>query len=243
MRGSLELALPPGTARYARVDVTAEKHLSLSSVLPLRGLEGVVASWCGSFGTARLLDLPGSTCASQVNLTSRYYTSDGQRKQLHMSDRFFLGGPMSLRGFHLYGAGPRGTAVTPTRQNDMLPMLRSGDLCGVDDDALGGMTRVVGMLGLSAPLPFKFTSSENVRTFIFANYGALLPHSMWPLVPIAKSLSLQEAISPFRVSIGCGVSYSLGPARLELTYALPVRMARHDVIKPFQIGIGLSMNT
>jgi outer membrane protein assembly factor BamA len=235
LRGTVEVALPPGTARFAKVEVTAEKHLSLAEILPFPALRHVTASFCGSFGTARLLGGVGEAMA-MADMRRRDYASDGQRRQLNLSDRFFLGGPGSLRGLHLHGVGPR-SSLPPSSDTSSANQ-------GVDD-ALGGMSRVVGMAVLAAPVPFSFASSENMRSFLFLNAGTLLPHSLWPLTPLSTvpaPTSLGDMFTSFRLSVGCGLSYALGPARLELTYALPLRIAQHDVVKPFQIGIGLSMN-
>lgn len=236
LRGTVEIALPPGTARFAKVDVAAEQHVSLAEILPFSRLRNITASFCGSFGTARLL----GDSQAVADIRHREYSPDGQRLQLNLSDRFFLGGPGSLRGMHLNGVGPR--SFPPVS-----PVTSRGDV--VDgacmDDSLGGMTKVVGLAALSAPLPWVFATSENARTFLFLNAGALLPHSLWPLAPLSAhptGNSFNNILSPFRLSVGCGLSYALGPARLELSYALPLRMAQHDVIKPFQIGVGLSMN-
>ena len=55
-----------------------------------------------------------------------------------------------------------------------------------------------------------------------------------------KPLSLFGAM---RVSLGWGFAVPLGnAARLELTYALPVLRASTDVVKPFQIGVGMTVN-
>ena len=46
-----------------------------------------------------------------------------------------------------------------------------------------------------------------------------------------------------RASIGTGLSITLNPnIRLEATYSVPLLKASHDVIKPFQLGVGVSIN-
>jgi outer membrane protein assembly factor BamA len=45
-----------------------------------------------------------------------------------------------------------------------------------------------------------------------------------------------------RASAGVGVSTSaLGPVRLELTYAVPLRYGPRDVRRAFQFGMGLNV--
>lgn len=242
VKGIVEVAVPPGTARFARMEVTGEKHMCLGDWIHLGGLKNVTLSFCGSFGSSRLLDFNGNSLLgpTSTDLRHREYSASGERRQLNVSDRFFLGGPSSLRGLHLYGSGPR--SASASLHNNL-----AGD-SATASDALGGMSRIAGLVCASAPLPFNFTSSENMRTMVFANYGALLPHSLWPMVPLSAcakkgpSSTVWDILDPFRLTLGCGFSYALGPARLELTYALPVRASSHDILKPFQIGIGLSMN-
>ena len=46
-----------------------------------------------------------------------------------------------------------------------------------------------------------------------------------------------------RASIGAGISLTLSPAvTLEATYSIPVLKASHDNLKPFQLGVGLSLS-
>lgn len=46
-----------------------------------------------------------------------------------------------------------------------------------------------------------------------------------------------------RASVGAGISLTLSPAvTLEATYSIPVLKASHDNIKPFQLGVGLSLS-
>ena len=46
-----------------------------------------------------------------------------------------------------------------------------------------------------------------------------------------------------RASVGAGIALTLSPAvTLEATYSIPVLKAPHDKIKPFQLGVGLSLS-
>jgi outer membrane protein assembly factor BamA len=45
-----------------------------------------------------------------------------------------------------------------------------------------------------------------------------------------------------RASAGAGAAIALAPSvNLEVTYSIPILKASHDVIKPFQLGVGLSI--
>jgi outer membrane protein assembly factor BamA len=43
-----------------------------------------------------------------------------------------------------------------------------------------------------------------------------------------------------RMSIGAAYSLNLGAMKLELSYSVPMVSAPQDVVKPFQIGLGLN---
>ena len=46
-----------------------------------------------------------------------------------------------------------------------------------------------------------------------------------------------------RASVGAGVSLTLSSSiTLEVTYSVPILKSSHDVIKPFQVGVGLSLS-
>jgi outer membrane protein assembly factor BamA len=45
-----------------------------------------------------------------------------------------------------------------------------------------------------------------------------------------------------RASAGAGLAIALAPSvNLEVTYSIPILKASHDIIKPFQLGVGLSI--
>jgi outer membrane protein assembly factor BamA len=189
--GRLELALPPGSSRFVRAEGVLEKHINLSG----KALTSpVVLSLCSSIGSIlRLKD-------SVINL----------------SDRYFQGGGLSLRGWQHAGVGPRSSDPS-------------------SPDALGGTFRCNALAALSGPFPFQFPTSESIKPFAFVNCGTVLDSAV-------SSISPKVFLDSLRVSGGCGLSYAIGPARLEVTYALPIRHTEHDLLKPFQIGIGISMN-
>jgi outer membrane protein assembly factor BamA len=232
-----EVAMPPGSAQYIRAEIVLEKHTTLLPNKQNPKIGGIVGSLCGAVATTRVLDFSSlwATNISDSDDNNVHINGKGERKLCHMSDRYFLGGPLSLRGMHLNGAGPRGFRPPPagagTGAGAASPPRDVGD-------ALGGLTKITGLAALSAPLPFSFQSSESMKTLLFLNGAILLPHTVFPL-----ALPKQNNIfSCLRVSVGAGLSYSMGPARLELTYALPLLTSSHDNTKSFQIGVALGMN-
>jgi outer membrane protein assembly factor BamA len=194
LSGKIELALPPGSARFLRVEGCMEKHLNLSTTLSSvfdKLPSPVVLSLCSSFGSL---------------LRS-------QDRNINFSDRYFQSGGLSLRGWQQAGLGARSANA-------------------IASDSMGGTLRWNALTALSVPLPFHFPTSECLKTFAYLNCGTVLDF------PLGFDLFLRSV----RVSAGCGLSYSFGPARLEATYSLPIRHSEHDRMKSFQLGIGLSIN-
>ena len=68
-----------------------------------------------------------------------------------LTDRFFLGGPLNLRGFQMNGIGPHN-----------------------NKSALGANTYWVGGLNMYLPLPFKNVFNENLRVHGFLNAGNIM---------------------------------------------------------------------
>lgn len=167
--------------------------------------------------------------------------------RVHLSDRYFAGGPLNIRGFNISGVGPRSdrsdcpsvvdasaSSISPNSTSSSVRDARPGD-------ALGGVTKLTAFAVLSAPLPFRFSGSQAFRTFLFANAGSLSDQPVWPLAS-ASANRLHDVVRQARCAVGCGLSFAMGPVRLEVTYAVPLRQSVVDQNKPFQIGAGLSFN-
>lgn len=134
-------------------------------------------------------------------------------------DRYMLGGlQQSLRGFGHTGAGPRASPK------------EGGCMKG---DSLGGDIRCTATAALSAPLPLPVLyDALGLRAHLFADAGNLLP---W-------SAPLPSLLSDVRVSVGAGLAFALGVARVELNYAVPLRrVAGKDVEQRWQFGLGATV--
>jgi len=157
----------------------------------------------------------------------------GSDKTVTLSDNFFLGGPLSVRGFDLRGLGPSS-----------------------EGHATGGLSYWATGLHLYTPLPFRRQSPQRslgsgdsgqqssfgdlFRTHAFVTAGNLMPSfSYSPRRSIGQNVD--EAIRNFRMSYGLGIVMSLGGiARVELNYCYPLRAQRSDKIAPgLQVGVGL----
>ncbi len=140
-------------------------------------------------------------------------SSNDLSKTMTVADRFYLGGPLNVRGFEMRGLGPN-----------------------VDANALGGLTYFASGLHLYTPLPFLTSKttrgfSDLFRTHLWANAGNL----------ITDCRSIDEAAQNFRLTCGLGLALKIGGiARIELNYCIPLRLQRSDRPVPgVQFGIGV----
>ncbi|XP_075209779.1 sorting and assembly machinery component 50 homolog [Lycorma delicatula] len=136
-------------------------------------------------------------------------------KNIFICDRFFLGGPLSLRGFNNRGVGPFN-----------------------DGSFIGGMMYWSGALHLYSPLPFRPRAGglgDYIRTHIFINAGNLGDFNF------GDKNWLQEIKATTRMAYGAGIAMRIGQmARIELNYVIPVYFQETDsTSKGVQFGIGL----
>mmetsp|Transcript_22308 Transcript_22308/g.32932 ORF Transcript_22308/g.32932 Transcript_22308/m.32932 type:complete len:510 (-) Transcript_22308:79-1608(-) len=133
-----------------------------------------------------------------------------------ISDRFFIGGPMQLRGFVPAGIGPRaktGGASTPR------------------GDSLGGDFFYTASLAASVPFPpLAILQDSDIRLFGFCNCGTLTG---------LKSDAI-SVLKSTRLSLGGGVCMSSPFGRLEATYAAPIWYGPRDARRTVQIGVGFN---
>ncbi len=155
----------------------------------------------------------GGTVGVVRPTTWRAKDADEAQPTTRFSDRYVLGGLQSLRGFGYSGVGPRA-----------LP--REGGC--MKGDSLGGDLKYVATAALTAPLPIPLLENFGLRWHVFADAGNLLP---W-------SAPLQSMVTDMRVSCGTGVAVSLGMARLELNYTVPLKKVQgKDFEQRWQFGL------
>eukprot|EP00560_Eucampia_antarctica_P007741 CAMPEP_0197827158 /NCGR_PEP_ID=MMETSP1437-20131217/4005_1 /TAXON_ID=49252 ORGANISM="Eucampia antarctica, Strain CCMP1452" /NCGR_SAMPLE_ID=MMETSP1437 /ASSEMBLY_ACC=CAM_ASM_001096 /LENGTH=561 /DNA_ID=CAMNT_0043427903 /DNA_START=82 /DNA_END=1767 /DNA_ORIENTATION=+ len=140
---------------------------------------------------------------------------NNNKNSSNICDRFFVGGPNQLRGFMQAGIGPRA---------------KTGGSSVPGGDAMGADLYYTTTLATS--IPFPTLANTGIRLFSFVNAGALTN----------RPLSL---LATTRVSIGGGVSANLphvmNGARLEATYAIPLRYGHRDARRHVQAGMGFSI--
>ncbi|XP_038051993.1 sorting and assembly machinery component 50 homolog B-like isoform X2 [Patiria miniata] len=136
-----------------------------------------------------------------------------------INDRFFIGGPTSVRGFNFRGLGPH-----------------------ADGDAVGGEAYWAAGLHLFTPLPFmpgRGGLGDLIRTHVFVNAGNLCNLN---LEEQTVHQHLERLRDNFRWSYGAGIILRLGRiARFELNYVIPKTALHSDSINAgLQFGVGVS---
>ncbi|KAI1798397.1 surface antigen-domain-containing protein [Ganoderma leucocontextum] len=132
-------------------------------------------------------------------------------RESYFSDRFQLGGPVSVRMFRTNGMGPHD---------------------GVD--SLGG--NLYWSAGASLISDFPRKPHWPVKTHLFLNAGRLdIMDKSRPLLD-----NVLSSISKPSISAGVGLVYKLDPVRVEVNFGVPLVASKGDgVRKGFQVGIGL----
>ena len=221
---SLEIALPGGASRFLKSELFGLSRWSLGSLMGLEPstplgqyCHRVSASVAGAGGVIVPLSI------LQRNATLRPPS---------LMDRFYLGGPNSIRGFESLGLGPRSLAP------------HSGDR----GDAVGGIGKLSAVVILQLPCPTlpkharynEFLQTCDSSRLFFALSGGWLqsPHS-WQ----SRQSQLFSAMSSeVRVSASIGVTLPLPHmgGELTLTYSLPLKAASSDVLKHWQLGFSIN---
>lgn len=181
-----EVAGLGGNVGFLKNELFSQLNVALKSNFSLQG----------SFGAGVLNDI----------MTDKTYS---------LVDRFFVGGPLTLRGFNYNSIGPK-----------------------ADGCALGGSLYWIGALHLYTPLPHgpkKGTFGDLFRVHLFANAGTLTNFSS-SLKKCFESLS-----TDIRLTYGIGLAYRLGQiARIELNYCIPVLYTTDDkLMDGFRFGVGV----
>mmetsp|Transcript_43332 Transcript_43332/g.49051 ORF Transcript_43332/g.49051 Transcript_43332/m.49051 type:complete len:584 (-) Transcript_43332:16-1767(-) len=219
--GLVELAGPPGDVGFAKAQGGAAIHIPI-------GFGVVDAEGNNSSSDSSLLDhvTLHATCAGGIIQPISF---DGLCSGPTISDRFFVGGPMQLRGFLPAGIGPRtktGGSTTP------------------GGDAMGGNLYYTTSVSASVLPPGGILAEYGIRLFAFANAGTLAGLS--PLTNNHTRLQQQQPVTwmqiahSTRTAAGVGISGGTPMGRVEVTYAWPLRYGPRDARRNFQFGFGLS---
>lgn len=190
----LELAGPPGDIGFAKAQGGAAVHLPiLGEIREGLALHG---SWSGGY--------------------LKPLSYNGACKPATISDRFFVGGPMQLRGFLPAGIGPR---------------TKKGGSTSPGGDSLGGSLYYTASVSASTSPPGLFRN-YGIQMFGFANAGTV--------VGTMDGIPLQAIVNSTRTSVGAGVAASTPMGKLEATYAWPLRYGPRDAKRNVQFGFGFN---
>ena len=147
--------------------------------------------------------------------------------------RYHLGGPTSLRGFGVDGAGPR----SDRRFSSSIAGADTGKV--VTTDSLGGDHKSSVLAALSIPVTVPILAKNNARAFVFFNGG----HIGISNASVGNRINAYPWGGFIRASIGGGFSVSVADSmRLEMSYSIPIVKAPHDQVKSFQLGVGVGIN-
>ncbi|GMI35213.1 hypothetical protein TrCOL_g6729 [Triparma columacea] len=185
-----EVAGPPGDVGFAKAQASGSLHLPLLGPLS--------AHFLTSSGLVRPLTF-GGYCLP-VTLAS---------------DRFHIGGPMSLRGFKPSGVGPR-SKVGPGSDGG---------------DSLGGECFHTSTAMVSATLGGR-GGMMGARVFGFGSGGLCCNWS--------DLTSVGDGLGRTRFSVGLGLAAPTPVGRLEATYSKVLRRGKEDITQPVQFGVSVN---
>ncbi|KAF2396238.1 hypothetical protein EJ06DRAFT_534366 [Trichodelitschia bisporula] len=178
--------------------------------------------------------VPGFGLDSGVSLTAGFRAgmlyplaigSASRPQPSRINDRFQLGGPTDVRGFHLSGLGPH----------------EAGDALGGDVYAAGGASLL---------LPFPRTGKDTpLRLQLFANGGRLLGlrgRKGEEMDSAAVARGMRDTVHRLGDGMpswaaGVGIVYAHPLARFEVNFSLPVAVRRgEEARKGVSFGVGIS---
>ena len=166
----------------------------------------------------------------------------GRNQTIRINDRFFLGGPLNVRGFDYHGAGPHSEGST---RRFTVNAMKNTSFFQVRLSAV----IVIGhrVFICTRPFPFYTTAKISCPTFVFITFSTVEMYSIHS--PFVSSLSLYHSSMPStgylcsgstqtflsqltnatRLSCGLGLVLNLmNVARLELNYTVPLWTQAHD---------------
>ncbi|KAJ1550865.1 hypothetical protein HK096_004555, partial [Nowakowskiella sp. JEL0078] len=174
------------------------------------GLGGDVSFIKGEFEGQKIFSLPaGFNLSTSLRFGALLPWKDFENSRSRINDKFFLGGPLTIRGFKQNGIGPKD-----------------------GNDIIGGDTYWAAGLSLFTPLPYL---SDNIKGHIFINSGNL--KNINP--EISRSQNFLNLIQTPSVSCGLGLAVKFSIMRLEMNYCTPVVVSKNDGLKTgLNFGIG-----
>ncbi len=154
-----------------------------------------------------------------------YVQSIDAHKPVPLFERYFVGGPLTVRGFDRFSLGPsRDVAANPSDPSSSL-----------DDFQIGGNKRLI----LTAEIEFPILTAVGIRGVLFADAGNAFDNGQ----PITLKLDLfsdddQDYRDALRTAVGFGVRWfsPIGPLRFE--WGIPLSRLRDEEPLVFDFSLG-----
>jgi len=224
---SFEVRENAGHTLKSAVKHIISRDLRDSNVFPSCGsLVKVVTELAGAGGNVAFLKnelklqsnwaLNDGLVTVQLSFNAGVMKSLDDNKPPMVCDNFFLGGPLTLRGFDMRGVGPNS-----------------------DGSFTGGESYWSSGFHIYTPLPFIPVSGgfgELFRTHFFVNCGNVGNFSLSDL-----PATWEEQKNTLRLVSGLGLAMRIGQvARIELNYCVPLKSESSDAtVEGFQFGVGV----
>lgn len=193
-------------------------------------------------------------CMQTFSLTGRagiLHPLAGDPSTIHYSDKFQLGGPLSVRAFGPAGMGGHEgcksscVAVTPTT---LIYTMAATSVGGDLHYSLG--LSILGDIPRRPQWPTKFHAWINAgrlqgidgRMYFFSHFSIHDAYSglSSPLLSVPLSQSIHTALTRPSISVGLGLVYRFDPIRVEVNLGVPLVAAKGEILKRGpQVGIGL----
>jgi Omp85 superfamily domain len=237
---SIEVATPPGDVGFIKGQVSSTKHWLVSPNVSIHANASSGYMYPLTFG----------------GLFTTY--SSNSNKLVHPSDRFYIGGTNSFRGFVPGGIGPRGYVnggASSSTSTSNTPTTRTG----LGGNALGGdfyytSTLMISSVALdTVPILSQYLSNLGVRLFCYTTVGTCCSinnrrlqsssssSSPYSLLSSARIRLLRDIVQSSRVSTGIGMTTTAFGPKLEVSYSIPIRFSPMDGRKSFQFGMSFSV--
>ena len=176
----------------------------------------------------------------RAGLLHYLFPATSSTRQTPFYDRFYLGGPLSIRGFETRGMGPKAIYPSPIPDSTY------------NQDSLGGDAYWSLGMSMLMPVPF-FSDYDSVKMHAFYNTGSLfklhafsnnigassVADQLNQIIPIGNMWK-SALTSPISSTVGFGVCIRSAMCRLEANYVHPLSAAASDKLAgKVQLGIGL----
>jgi hypothetical protein len=255
--GSVELALPPSTCAYLKPELKGTFSWSVAQIT-------------GWFRNPYWHDVAvGLTCAVGTIRPLSFSSSSSRTltRAPALVDRFYLGGPNSIRGFDALGMGPRSSSSSSSGSGLGSSSGSSGGNKGLDaaqgsaalqsaflrGDSLGGISKLAGVVSVHFPFPQLpplppsaafLQDAQRARLFFALSGGWLESPFRWQATRGHSWGAFAQAVGgEARATVSCGVSFPITQfgGDISLSLSAPVRAAPGDVAKAWQLSFGLGL--